>query len=106
MTNDALDPHGKIPEFKVCAVQVAPVNPRRPLDGHFAAIGLQGRRVPITDRIDHSRDELVHLLGRPTGEPAGVQCAFEIDIGKQGSPCKREIRSFSPPRCLTSSPAA
>ena len=27
LTNDALDPHGKIPEFKVCAVQVAPVNP-------------------------------------------------------------------------------
>ena len=27
LTNDALDPHGKIPEFKVCAVQVAPVDP-------------------------------------------------------------------------------
>jgi len=25
LTNDALDPHGKIPEFKICAVQVTPV---------------------------------------------------------------------------------
>ena len=26
LTNDALDPYGKIPEFKFCAVQIAPCN--------------------------------------------------------------------------------